>query len=108
MKPMNRWFRAFAPATLVLGLLLASPVLAGQGNKPDSPPGHGVKGGQDGRHSWKGVGRGHHHHRGRGHGHGGSGGAIPELDPGLVGSAAVLLIGGSLVLHGRRRIETNA
>jgi len=28
---------------------------------------------------------------------------IPELDPGLAGSAAVLLIGGTLVLAGRRR-----
>jgi hypothetical protein len=33
---------------------------------------------------------------------------VPELDPGLVGSAAVLLIGGTLVLHGRRRIGANA
>jgi hypothetical protein len=110
MKQMKRWFSGLAPAALVLGLLIASPVLAGQGNKPKSPPGHEMKkGGKDGRHSWKGAGRGHRHHRGCGHGHGGgSGGSVPELDPGLVGSAAALLIGGTLVLHGRRRIETNA
>jgi hypothetical protein len=39
-------------------------------------------------------------------GHGGENGdnhKIPELDPGVAGSAAVLLIGGTLILAGRRR-----
>ena len=83
-------FRGMAPTVLVLGLLLAAPVLA---DNPD--------------HSWNGQGNGHTK------GPRGSQGVIPpghapELDPGLLGSAAVLLIGGMLVLHGRRPIEPPA
>jgi hypothetical protein len=92
-------FRVLAPAVLLLGLLLAAPVLAGQ--KHDGPK-HSAHG-----HSWNGQGHGHTK------GPRGSKGVIPpghvpELDPGLLGSAAVLLIGGMLVLHGRRPIEPNA
>ena len=83
-----------AAVVLAIVFLLGTPALAGKKTKPE-------KGGSDARHSWNGVGRGHHHHRGCGHGQGGQ---IPELDPGLLGSAAVLLIGGTLALHGRRRI----
>jgi hypothetical protein len=33
---------------------------------------------------------------------------VPELDPGVAGNAAVLLIGGTLVLAGRRRVAPEA
>jgi len=49
-------------------------------------------------------GNGHRHgnkHRKKHH-------KIPELDPGVAGSAAVLLIGGTLALTGRRRLESEA
>lgn len=97
MKLMKNRFGSVA-AILAIALLLGTPALAGKKTKPE-------KGGSDARHSWNGVGRGHHHHRGCGHGQGAQ---IPELDPGLLGSAAVLLIGGTLVLHGRRRIGADA
>jgi hypothetical protein len=90
---------------LVLGLLLVSPALA------DQPWGKGNPNpeyGKDGRHGDPpGRGRGHHGkdrgksgHPARGH--------VPELDGGTVGTAALLLIGGTLVLVGRRRRERQA
>jgi hypothetical protein len=71
-----------------LALLVAAPALAERGH------GHHKK-----RHHR------HHHHRGCGH-NGGVG--APELDPGMAGSAAVLLLGGTLALMGHRRREPNA
>jgi hypothetical protein len=90
---------AMAPAVLFLGLLLAAPALAGKNQSTHKQSAHG--------HSWNGHGKGH------AKGPRGSKGVIPpghvpELDPGLLGSAAVLLIGGMLVLHGRRPIEPPA
>lgn len=84
----KRSLRGLVPAALTLGLLLASPVLA-----------------NDQHHHGKGRG---HHTDNRGNSDHPAYGHVPELDPGLIGSAAVLLIGGTLVLHGRRRIEVKA
>lgn len=91
-----RWL--LAGATLVL-LLVGSPALAS-------------KGGHDARHIWKGKGVGHGGSvtppgRGLGgrtvatkrkiHAH------VPELDRSGVGAAALLLLGGTLVVRERRR-----
>jgi hypothetical protein len=81
-------------------LLLALPALA------DHQPGHnppGQTGFSDPQHEGPGRGVGHHTDNRGNSGHPAPG-HVPELDPGLIGSAAVLLIGGTLVLHGRRRI----
>jgi hypothetical protein len=105
---MKKRFRWFLLVALSLGLLAASPALADQ-----------KRGGRyDGRSSWKSWDGGkhhrgrhykrHYHHKGCNHTDAPGGEPIPELDPGLLGSAAVLLIGGTLVLHGRRRVEANA
>lgn len=87
-----------------LAALMTAPALAG--HKPShNPPGQ--TGFSDPRH--EGPGRGVGHHTGN---RGNSGhpayGHLPELDPGLVGSAALLLVGGTLVLRGRRRLEPQA
>jgi hypothetical protein len=103
MKPT--WLLALVPLCMVLGLVFASPALAGGGHGKGYGPPDKSSGGWGDRHTHgnvrgKGKGYGHHKHSPSGH--------VPELDPGLVGSAAVLLIGGTLVLHGRRRVETEA
>jgi hypothetical protein len=84
-----------------LALLVTAPALAGNPNpangQPDShgdPPSNG-------------RGRGHHTNNRGNSGHPASG-HLPELDPGIAGSAALLLIGGTLVLRGRRRLEPQA
>ena len=43
--------------------------------------------------------------QGGGHGGGGHGGA-PEIDPGLAASGLALLVGGTLLLTGRKRPKT--
>lgn len=97
-------------ASVGFGLLVATTTLAANGQGPDGsgPPGQDEEqrqpGWDDGRHHNDGPGLGVGHHtepRGR------SGnvppGHLPELDPGVAVSAVVLLIGGTLVLRGRRR-----
>lgn len=80
-----------------LAVLVAAPALAGNPN-PNS--------GNDPRH---GDSRGRGHHTGnRGNSRHPVYGHLPELDPGMLGSAALLLIGGTLVLRGRRRVEPQA
>jgi hypothetical protein len=100
-----RWLSGLALAALALGFLLASPALAD--HKPShNPPGQSGGGSSDPGHEGHGRGQGVGHHTGnRGNSGHPAPGHVPELDPGLLGSAAVLLIGGTLVLHGRRRIE---
>jgi hypothetical protein len=100
----RRWLLALVPLSLALGLVFASPAMA-------DPKGRGPSQDSDGR-GWS-DGRHHNPSRSQGFGVGhsrnsGNPGHVPELDPGLLGSAAVLLIGGTLVLHGRRRIENKA
>jgi len=50
--------------------------------------------------SWWGGGGGDWHHY-----HDKGGGAVPELDPGMAGSAMVLLLGGVAYIASRRREE---
>jgi hypothetical protein len=110
MTLMKRRFRWFLLVMLSLGFLAASPASADHRGK-SSEHSRSSKSWK----SWGGEKYYRHHHRSRHHrrhyhrpgcGHpGGQPGGIPELDPGLFGSAAVLLIGGTLVLHGRRRAE---
>jgi hypothetical protein len=95
-----RWLFALVPLSLALGLVFASPAMAGNGPPPKTSGGWG-DGHNHGNVRGKGKGLGHHKNAS-------NPGHVPELDPGLVGSAAVLLIGGTLVLHGRRRIENKA
>ena len=82
-----------------LALLFAAPALAGNPNPENgSDPRHGDP---------PGRGRGHHTLNRGNSGHPAYG-HVPELDPGMVGSAALLLIGGTLALRGRRRLEPQA
>jgi len=84
-----------------LALLVAAPALAGNPNPENgSDPRHGDP-------PSNGRGRGHHTNNRGNSGHPASG-HLPELDPGIAGSAALLLIGGTLVLRGRRRLEPQA
>jgi hypothetical protein len=89
-----------------LALFVATPVLAAH-KAGHNPPGLEGKGFSDPKHSGPGKGVGHHTdnrgnsgHPARGH--------VPELDPGMAGSAAVLLVGGTLVLLGRRRVDAQS
>lgn len=91
-----------ASATALVGLLWATPALADRNPSHDPP---GQVGFSDPRHEGPGLGLGHHPYN-RGNSNHPAYGHVPELDPGLLGSAAVLLIGGVLVLHGRRKIAT--
>ncbi len=83
---------------VVLGFLVATPVLARDRDRN----------GERGEYSRNeersnGNGNGHRHgHKKKKYN------KIPELDPGVAGSAAVLLIGGTLALSGRRRLEPEA
>jgi len=85
-----------------LAALIAAPALA---DPPGSPPGQ--TGFSDARHEGPGKGLGHHDGNRGESGHAAPG-HLPELDPGVAGSAALLLIGGTLVLRGRRRLEPQA
>ena len=84
--PLNRIARAVLMLT-VLGFLISTPALA-EGN------GYGWRNGP-GRALGQANGN-----NGRGH--------MPELDSGTAASAAVLLVGGTLTLLGRRRRKPQA
>jgi hypothetical protein len=98
-----RWL-ALAPLSLALGLVFVSPALADHKPGHHTPPGHTPGGFSDPRHEGPGQGVGHHTGDRGNSGHPAYG-HVPELDPGLIGSAAVLLIGGMLVLRGRRPLD---
>jgi hypothetical protein len=88
-------------AAAAFGLAIATPAPA------HHRPGHnppGQTGFSDPRHEGPGKGLGHNTENRGNSGHPAAG-HIPELDPGMAGSAALLLIGGTLVLAGRRRLE---
>jgi hypothetical protein len=82
---------------VVLGVLVATPVLARDRERNGE------------REYSRNEERGDGHRNGNGPGHKKKTyNKIPELDPGVAGSAAVLLIGGTLALSGRRRLEPEA
>jgi hypothetical protein len=91
-----RFLLALPLLSLVLGLVFASPAFAGKKSHHKSDFGF-----EDPRHRGPGKGVGHNTNDRGNSGHPAYG-HVPELDPGLLGSAAVLLIGGTLVLRGRR------
>ena len=104
---MGRGENAEMKATRVIGrvlmagalaVLVAAPALANPNPENGSDPRHGDP---------PGRGRGHHTGNRGNSGHPAAG-HLPELDPGIAGSAALLLIGGTLVLRGRRRLEPQA
>lgn len=99
-----RWLFTLLSLSLVLGLVFASPAFAGKKSGHDRA---GRLGFSDPRHGGPGKGVGHHTNDRGNSGHPAYG-HVPELDPGLFGSAAVLLIGGTLVLRGRRPIGSKA
>ena len=101
--------------TAALALFISAPVWAshkpshdppGQKNKSQSKSQgkNQSKGFSDPRHEGPGKGKGHHTGNRGNSGHP-AWGHVPELDPGMAGKAAVLLVGGTLVLLGRRRVE---
>ena len=87
---------------VALSCLLPIPALA---DSPSEGPFGDTRGWEDGRHqsppNSNGFGVGHTLNAG-------NPGHTPELDPGVLGSSAVLLVGGTLALRGRRRIESKA
>jgi hypothetical protein len=82
---------------VVIGFLVATPVLARDRDRNGERE-YSRNEERNGNHN----GNGHHGHKKKKYN------KIPELDPGVAGSAAVLLIGGTLALSGRRRLEPEA
>jgi hypothetical protein len=81
---------------VALGLVVATPMLARDRHSERSEYKRDYE-----RENGNGHRHGKKHHKKKNH-------KIPELDPGVAGSAAVLLVGGTLVLAGRRRQDTEA
>ena len=100
---LKRFFR-WMVVPIALGLLLASPAWpVRRGATLVATVGSGQA-----TADWKAKKNsyGHRKHYGKKHASKTSDSChAPELDPGLFGSAAVLLVGGTLMLHGRRRFD---
>lgn len=82
---MKKFLRIMAVVVCILFMAVVPLAQAGNGE------------GNGGGHGW-----GHDGGHGGGHG-GGNGGGAPEIDPGMASGAIGLLVGGVLILTGKRK-----